>query len=360
MKRILYVVLVLVQTLLVACTEQIIDPTPQVPESRSYIFFEPKVIGTIESKAALVEGDRLPSENGTAFGVLGYYGQNNTSIFAGYFDGIAEVYRDGQVFKYDKLAPWFGADIDHHFYAFYPYDLYEAVTSEGDIYIEYTQPLSEDEMRDIMTAAKSQTKASGSQVKLEFHHRLCALDFELENKQQKQNSYTSNNNLYVVSAKLVLTNIPQSGKIFISTEGEDYEINSTNEQEDRISKVEYVLHSGDAILIEHSKKCSVGTVLLFPTQTTLNTATKVQYRIDLVLKNAWGVQYEFSYPPIFETALDEGTDMEPEYTYADFAIQQFKSGNRYKLIVSKTDGEDFDLSFGVESWDTIDVDHTFN
>ena len=87
MKHYIYKTLAIALSIVTSCTEHPIVQVPQVPESsRSYIFFEPEVLEAKTTKAEIVEGEELPGDAGTAFGVLGYY--EGTSIFDGYGDGI--------------------------------------------------------------------------------------------------------------------------------------------------------------------------------------------------------------------------------------------------------------------------------
>ena len=346
MKQTIHIALTTAVLFIAACTKHAIDPLPQVPESsRSYIFFEPEVV---ETKANLVTGTTLPTGDAGTFGVIGYC--NNVSLFTGYTNGIARVYRkaDG-IYQYDNLGKWVNGIDTHHFYAFHPYSLAVNVNG-GDPLINYSLPATEDGMVDILTAYSSNTKTSTktSFVPLEFHHRLWALDLEITNN-QTENPYNPNGsaalapNLSIVSAVLTLTNLPSTGTL---------ELDGTTTVGQRTASQSYTLFSSTSPttdqVVASGKSVGFGPLLFFPTDVTYNTTGKVQYRIDLVLKNPWGVQYEFSYP----------TDAN---TYDDFAVTEFAAGSRYKISIKKGNGANVNVSFKVDSWDVVDnIDHTFN
>ena len=194
MRKILQILIALATISMVACTKLITGLSPLDPDSpRSYIFFEPSVRESIDSKAELVEGATLPAESGTAFGVLGYYG--GTSLFAAAYssaNGIAKVYRpeDSSPFQYDNLIFWHDQTTDHNFYAFYPYSnnsnntLLTIDNNGGNPYVAYTQPTSNDAaMVDLMTAYTSTSQCN--EVELTFNHRLWAMDIVITNNQTK-------------------------------------------------------------------------------------------------------------------------------------------------------------------------------
>ena len=89
MKNVLYIPIVLLLALITSCDK--ISPSQEGGEetSGSYIFFEPEVYEVVTTK--LVEGNKLPADEGTAFGVLGYYG--SSSLFKTVYSSTNEVAR---------------------------------------------------------------------------------------------------------------------------------------------------------------------------------------------------------------------------------------------------------------------------
>ena len=192
MKNILYIPIVLLLAMITSC-----DKISQAEEggetSGSYIFFEPEVYEVVTTK--LVEGNKLPAEEGTAFGVLGYYG--SSSLFKTVYSStneVARVYRpagsnssEPLPFQYDNLVLWRHSTENHNFYAFYPYSIYQdvehnVINNVADPYIEYTQPTANDAtMVDLMTAYTSTSLSDN--VNLTFFHRLWALDIIIKNDQ---------------------------------------------------------------------------------------------------------------------------------------------------------------------------------
>lgn len=354
-----YIAFASVLVILASCSKHSIDSGLQVPDSsRSYIFFEPEVLDITESKASLIEGDELPAAPNTAFGVLGYYGANKTSIFTGYSYGIARVYRpsEGDTFLYDNLASWqkgtpTDTDKNHYFYAFYPFDLSSSVIpNNANPYISYTLP-AEAEMMDILTAmATYDTKVPN--VALGFQHRLWALDFEIKNE-QTDNPYNPgtgdpSQNLSVISAKITFNNFPTQGKLYIKNSAD---VVDAREVKEIILKARSQnTPTGDEVIGSGTSK-EFSPLLFFPTLVSIpDSDNKVQYRIELELRNPWGVEYSFSYPSA--------------NTFADFksTLTSFEAGKRYSLKVTKGNGDSFTVSVGdVLPWETTDdIDHTFN
>ena len=346
MKQTIHIALITAVLFIAACTKHAIDPLPQVPESsRSYIFFEPEVV---ETKANLVTGETLPTGYAGTFGVLGYC--NGTSLFtSGYTNGVARVYRNNDgIYQYDNLGMWMNGTADHKFYAFHPYSL-SVNANNGDPFVNYSLPATEAEMVDILTAYTSTPKCS--LVPLTFYHRLWALDLEITNN-QTENPYNPDGstalapNLSIVSAVLTLTNLPSTGTL---------ELDGTTTVGGRTATQSYTLFNSSSSTTDREvtsgSTVGFGPLLFFPTTVAYNETNKVQYRIDLVLKNPWGVEYEFSYP---------GT----AGTYRDFksGLTSFEAGKRYSLKVVKGNGDSFTVSVDDEiGWDDeVDVDHTFN
>lgn len=345
MKQTIHIALAVAVLFIAACTKHAITPVPQVPEtSHSYIFFEPEVL---ETKANLVTGTTLPAGDAGTFGVVGYH--DGVSLFTGYTNGIAQVYRNADgIYQYDNLGKWANGTDTHNFYAFHPYSLTVNVNG-GDPLINYSLPATEGGMVDILTSYTPVSKTS--LVPLTFSHRLWALDLEITNS-QTENPYNPNGstalapNLSIVSAVLTLTNLPSTGTL---------ELDGTTTVGQRTASQSYTLFSSTSpttdLVLASGNTESFGPLLFFPTDLTYNTTGKVQYRIDLVLKNPWGVEYGFSYP-------------KEDATYHDFksGLTSFEGGKRYSLKVVKGNGDSFTVSVDDgTAWDEeVDVDHTFN
>lgn len=355
MKHYIYLTLAIALSIVTACAEHPIVQVPQVPESsRSYIFFEPEVMEVKTTKAEIVEGEELPGDAGTAFGVLGYY--EGTSIFDGYGDGIAEVYRREKKssFQYDHLGWWLNRDAaattKHNFFAFYPYSIKEVVEpNNGNPYITYTLPTSEADMEDILTAYKSTARISP--VQIVFQHRLWALDVEVVNRQtgdgySQPGAALTPPDLTVVSVKVTLANIPGEGQIFIDN---DLSCNISSRETQ-----EYTLNSDPVTIsavddptteeIEENSSVSFGSLLFLPTDLSYGTGS-VQYQLDFTFENHWGDEYTQTFQ-LRDFKLAEGAD-------------SFEPGKRYKLTVVKTDTE-ASVDLDVTGWTEKDVTHTFN
>lgn len=347
MKHYIYITLAIALSIVTACTDQPIVQVPQVPESsRSYIFFEPEVLEAKTTKAEIVEGDELPGDTGTAFGVLGYY--EGTSIFDDYGDGIAEVYRreKNSSFQYDHLGWWLNRDAaattKHNFFAFYPYSIKEVVEpNNGNPYISYTLPTNEADMKDILTAYNA--KARVSIVPLVFQHRLWALDVEVVNRQtgdgySQPGAEITPPNLTVVSAKVTLENIPSKGTMGISDL--TCTINSRTTQAYTLPQTDITISPVDDPVTTGIKEnaASFGPLLFLPTDVSYDGGT-VGYKLDFTFKNHWGDEYTQSFDRSFKLA-------------------KFEPGKRYKLTIVKNDTE-ATVGLRVSDWATQDVTHTF-
>ena len=357
MKHYIYITLAIALSIVTACTEHPIVQVPQVPESsRSYIFFEPEVLEAKTTKAEIVEGKELPGDAGTAFGVLGYY--EGTSIFDGYRDGIAEVYRreKNSSFQYDHLGWWLNRDAaattKHNFFAFYPYSIKEVVEpNNGNPYISYTLPTNEADMKDILTAYKSIARVSP--VQIVFQHRLWALDVEVVNRQtgdgySQPGDALTPPDLTVVSVKVTLENIPSAGTMAI--EGTGCTVTSRATQEYTLPQTGVKISPIDDPETTDNKEnaANFGPLLFLPTPvsyTDENGANKtVSYKLDFTFKNHWGVEYTQSFPLSAFKLANEATSFEP--------------GKRYKLTVVKTD-TNASVKLTVATWSTENVTHTF-
>ena len=358
MSRKLYIVTAALLLLFAACTERHIDPVLQVPESsHSYIFFEPEVVETVDTRASMIIGETLPHAEGSAFGVLGFAGDNTTSIFN---NVVANVYWDSsnELFKYDNLAIWYGNELEHRFYAYYPYGLNSAVAeivpNEGDPYLTYTQPESESDMVDILTACTCTTKVSN--VPLEFIHRLWALDIVIINNQtaglSAHNSSAENPSLYVTEVK-VHVNYPNGGVIPLSGD----ESSPSGDYSD----YSYTIYSSDSG--EEIKSSSIEGA----------TADQYSKQYGSLLFVPGGIlKYRLEIKYIDSRGQTDGsrTFYYPSQTSFKTSDTSFEEGNRYKLTIKKTndafvigsyfdpDGAESDFSPG--DWSDKDVPHTFN
>lgn len=361
MKHNIYITLAIVLTILAACTEHPIDQGPQVPDSsRTYIFFEPEVVDNKATKATFVEGEHLPAgstEAPSAFGVIGYY--NGKSIFDGYGNSIAEVYRKGEKtsFQYDHLAWWRDRDENsntkHNFFAFYPYSIYGDVSlNEGSPNISYTLPETEAEMMDIMTAYTETARVLP--VPLEFKHRLWALDVEVVNRQtgdgySQPGAALTTPDLTVVSVKVTLENIPSAGTMAI--EGTDCTVTSRATREYILPQTGITISPIDdpKTIDDKENAASFGPLLFLPTPVSYNDENgenkKVRYKLDFTFRNHWGVEYPQSFQFSDFKLANDATSFEP--------------GKRYKLTVVKNDTE-ASVGLYVTGWTTRDVTHTFN
>lgn len=185
MKKIRYIFLALAAVTAVSCSKHNTDgPQPL----NSYIFFDAGMSDIVETKTEQIPVDVFQND-GTAFGVLGFY-QKNAPIFNGYTNKIARVYREDGLYKYDNLAVWQGTS--HRFSAFYPYDDDELLSSvkvgTDDIpYIEYTQPWYKSDMKDILGAytevENANPTSTNEPVKFRFQHLLWKFNVVIKNSQ---------------------------------------------------------------------------------------------------------------------------------------------------------------------------------
>lgn len=349
MDKKLYILLVAALLIFSACTERHIGLDPAPGSSNSYIFFEPKVYVPVDSKASLIE-DSLPTEEGSAFGVMGYAGTNTASIFAD--GGIARVYWNGTVFKYDNLAIWHGNETEHTFYAYYPYSLTSVNQNNGNPYILYTQPTSESAMQEVLTASASTKKTSNLTVPLEFHHRLWALDVVVKNSQttgvDADNNVTSTPTITVTGIDVTVKNFPTSASIYLN--GTDLVL--TRDSNGNLLKNNSNVYSlpiadEDAMnIIATGAQNTYGSLLFLPVPANIFT-----YQITVKYLDSTGKSAEF-------------TSTEKTSSIA------FEAGKKYTLTVNKTNdqfvmGEYYDpdgnsSNFQPSDWYNVSFEHTFN
>ena len=351
-----------ISVLLAACTMNPIEPVAPAPQDpdvlRSYIFFETEVVNSVVKKSdPLFYEEDLPDAANTAFGALGYY--NGASLFTGYDNGIARVYRPeaGGLFTYDNLAAWQHLTHKHQFYGFYPYSLLNSVNeNDGDPYITYTLP-EVDEMQDILIASAEISKQNP--VVLSFGHALWALDVEVKIT-QKDNPYNPNGSaalapsLTIKKVVLGLKNLPAEGKLYLDGDSEVNVNNGAPVCSDKLYTLFEASTATTAIKIPYTdaEGTSINSVtfdplLFFPTAVQVDDTHKLQYYLELTLANSWGKEYSFR---------------SPASGYKTFnSVTAFEAGKRYKLSVNKGNDPDFTLGFNIQDWDEAPrVDHTFN
>lgn len=315
-------------------------------ESGSYIFFD---AGLTVTKGALISGNTLPQNPGTSFGVYGFRSDGTTPIFNKYetsatgnlnapFENVAKVYRPdtnndgiGEDFTYDALALWHSGN--HSFYAYYPYEstpsVITAIKTNGH-YLTYTQPASLSDMVDVMTASSTDaTAGTNGVVSLEFAHRLSALDLVVKNNQTE-----SKDEIKIVSASIKLDNISNGGRIYF---------NDVTENNETFSPLNHTYSIDNHIIIpydtvnETNNKYnlnSTNSFLFLPCEYIVAT-------VSLTIVNAWDEEIPFS---IEKTLKPEGG---------------FLAGNRYELIISKTD-KDIIFEASLQNWTSKDITLDFN
>lgn len=361
MRKVLYILIALAAMSIVACTKHYPEPTPQGSDRpRSYIFFEPSVHKTVDSKANLVTGEKLPADAGTAFGILGYYGSQ--SLFASaYTDAIAKVYRpegssDAQrlPFVYDNLIFWHDQTTEHQFYAFYPYSNSSSGTpltiipNNGNPYIVYTQPTSNDAaMGDLMTAYSSTKQCN--EVELTFDHRLWALDVVITNDQTEglnsSNEVITTPTITIKSVSLKIENFPTGAHFYIK---KDYVAEGSAIPGIKLNTE--VTSQPSTYTIDAA---STGDVL-----TNSGTTASKRYGSFLFLPVPANV---FKYSLII-TYLDS-RGIEDTFTTgaAKTLNKAFDAGKRYTLSVTKSNDTFVVGSLSPSEWsDHPQVDHEFN
>lgn len=368
MKRIHFILLSTIVVLVAACSKQTHDPVhPDTPSSSSsYIFFEPEIVETVETRA-----DGTSSFEGPSFGAIGYV--DGASIFTAYDNGIAEVVRDDNgLYVYSHLAQWKDATTDHNFYAFYPYDIMENVSSGTDKvpYISYTQPTTLAAMKDVMTASTGPIPKQPL-VNIQFSHRLWALDVKVKNSQKNQvtvspdgSEVTKDPNLTIVEAKLYIYGIPASGNISL---GSDAVTSSTDIQPSAAICYNLLPTSQSALpkTLASTKEETFQQLLFIP-------CNGLYYRLEITFKNSWGAAYLYTYPDYPTPEIDD--DGKPiidasapyEYNATDGKWylpldKSFDAGKRYSLTVEKIDATaNYNIKWAIYDWYSVDVGHTFN
>lgn len=350
MDKKLHIVLVTALLIFSACTERLLGPESEIESSHSYIFFEQKVVTSVESKANLITEKSLPKVESSAFGVIGYAGSNTTSIFSG--NGIANVYWDNTVFKYDNLAIWHGNETVHRFYAYYPYSIDQAIINQnsGNPYILYTQPTTESTMQEVLTAYQSMKRSTDLTVPLEFHHRLWALEVEIKNSQStgldSDNEVTQTPTITITGIDVIVKNFPTSARIYLN----------------------------DGIATEHSKGDN-GNVTLTAGPTTYSLPVN-ESENNVIAKDGTRTYGHLLFLPVSSFKyqivikyLDSRGKSDQFTSTEKTATMTFAEGTKYTLKVNKTndqfvlgqyDDPDGTGDFQPGDWNKEDVYHTFN
>lgn len=366
MKRIHFILLSTIVVLVAACSKQTHDPVhPDTPSSSSsYIFFEPEIVETVETRAG-----GTSSFEGPSFGAIGYV--DGDPIFTEYDNGIAEVVRDDNgLYVYSDLAQWKDATTDHNFYAFYPYDILENVSSGTVPYISYTQPTTLAAMKDVMTASTGPIQKQPL-VNIQFSHRLWALDVKVHNNQTNKVEHydpaTGKNEsldpiLTITCVTFEISSVPGTNYIYLDggfgTPGAQTGLSETIVQRQAINP-------GDDYTVNGSQ-----SFLFLP-------CSSFNYRLTIEFENAWGSEYTYHYPATYTAdadgnpVLDANGNIQWDWkTTTGPNGDGFLSGSRYTLDVSKIDSTgEFTFNWVKtqwgewdeenEKWVNVDVEHTF-
>lgn len=350
MKRTLYILLfALTVALMAACSKH--TPTPIQPDTStgSYIFFEPEIMESVETRASTVPF------TGDKFGVFGYVGTK--SIFTGYTNNIAEVKKEERLYVYDNLAQWQDATSTHNFYAFYPFDQTTGI-ADNVPYIPYTQPTTLAGMTDVMTATTSVSKQNltNGLVTLNFTHRLWALDVKVKNSQTNDvvtnpdgSDVTITPNLYITGAKIHIYGYRKAGNLSMG----DSKVFGADDKAtiDEVLTFDLFTSSSEnpTLQVDKGETKTFDPLLFLPANKT------VEYRLEINFQNAWGASYDYYYPT--PTQDGEGNIV---YGYQK-PDKYFLAGYRYSLEVEKIDAAGrFNINWAVQDWNKVDVEHTFN
>ena len=318
----------------------------------AYIFFDANVAKT---KVNLVE-DFLPSDKGTAFGVLGLKGNDDgvARVFDMYtsgengnsrFSDVAKMYRadDEGAFIYDQLALW--TTEEHSFYAFYQYDA-DCITEvnvdeNGDPYISYTQPTTLDGMKDVLTASETGlTYTDSTLVALAFDHRLFALDVVVKN--------TGMDTINVSSAKITFNEVANNADLYF--DGRVLISNSTSLQFDlgtHIIPGEVVENvTGEGGSGEDSSEYSLNGDVSF----LFLPCSSLSVTVELSFTDMWGDNFSFKQTiPLTPTGENEEAGA-------------FEAGKQYALVLTRSKSENgVTFIYDVLDWDEgDDIEHNFN
>lgn len=338
MKKKTYILLALASFIAVTCSKPSPDgPTPIGPESsKSYIFFEAGILDVAETKVNLLTEKSLPADAGTAFGVIGYY-EDGQPIFNSYSNNIANVYRKEKngVFQYDNLAPWMGTQ--HVFYAFYPFNaLFGSIGFGSDKvpYISYAQPTAENNMIDILGSNLSESQSTPlTPVELKFKHLLWAFNITIKNSQIKEltgSGEIDNPSITIKEVTFELLDFPKSASFKLDA---DFSVALASETIDP----SYTIYSAGTDQIASGQEKTYGPLLFIP-------VNNLRYRVTVKYATQGGV---------------EGTMVYPASGQYKTLSTGFTPGKVYNLAITKTNDKFF-VGIGVEDWDSLRFEHSFN
>lgn len=314
MKKLRYIFFALAAIITASCSKHNTDGLQPL---NSYIFFDAGMSDIVETKTELIPDDVFQND-GTAFGVLGFY-QDNAPIFNGYTNNIARVYREDGLYKYDNLALWQGTS--HRFSAFYPYDeLLSSVKVGTDNipYIEYTQPWDMADMKDILgayTEVENANPASVNEpVELHFNHLLWAFNVVIKNSQTLDvtaDEKIENPSLIIKKITLSLGDFPKNANLKLDQNFSVIPGSAVPE-----SVILYSEETGEQVV--SGKSGTFGPLLFIP-------VTSLTYKITVDYTTQSGFSDTFTYPASGYISVSS----------------TFSKGQVYNLVIEKSNDRFF-------------------
>lgn len=336
MKKIRYIFLVLAAIFAASCSKHNTDgPQPLNP----YIFFDAGMSEIVETKTELIPVDVFQND-GTAFGVLGFY-QNNAPIFNGYRNNIAYVYREDGLYKYDDLAVWQGST--HRFSAFYPYgELLESVKVADNVpYIEYTQPWNMAAMKDILGAytevENANPTSTNEPVQFHFQHLLWKFNVVIKNSQTLEvtaDEKIENPSLIIKKITLSLGDFPKNANLKLD---QNFSVIPGSAVPEPESVILYSKETGEEVVSGEIGK--FGPLLFIP-------VTSLTYKITVDYTTQSGFSDTFTYPASGYISVSS----------------TFSKGQVYNLVIEKTNDKFFVGNINNDgNWDdwNQNVNHEF-
>ena len=334
MKKLRYIFFALAAIITASCSKHNTDgPQPL----NSYIFFDAGMSDIVETKTERIPVDVFQND-GTAFGVLGFY-QNNAPIFNGYRNNIAYVYREDGLYKYDDLAVWQGST--HRFSAFYPYgELLESVKVADNVpYIEYTQPWNMAAMKDILGAytevENANPTSTNEPVQFHFQHLLWKFNVVIRNSQTLE----VNPEDEIIDTYLAIK------KVSISLQDYPSEANLNLDKDFTVTPVtkspnSYILYSAETEaegVIETDQTKTFGPLLFIPVPTL-----KYQVTVEYVITGGKTVTYTYPATGQYQTRSEP-----------------LEHGKVYNLTIDKANDKFF-VGIAPGNWDEVNFEHSFN
>lgn len=286
MKKLRYIFFALAAIIAASCSKHNTDgPQPL----NSYIFFDAGMSDIVETKTERIPDDVFQND-GTAFGVLGFY-QDNAPIFNGYTNNIARVYREDGLYKYDNLAVWQGTS--HRFSAFYPYDdeLLSNVKVGTDKvpYIEYTQPWDMANMKDILGAytqvENTNPTSTNDAVALHFQHLLWAFNVVITNSQTVEVTASEN----ITNPSIAIKKVTLSLKDFPKTANLKLDQNFSVSPGEVVTENVVMYSDETGQQIASGSSSTFGPLLFIP-------VSGLSYKITIDYTTQGGVNDTFTYP----------------------------------------------------------------